>query len=28
VLGLRGGRPVLLADASEVGVADVRGIYR
>jgi heme exporter protein A len=28
VLGLRGGRPVLLAGASEVGVADVRGIYR
>jgi heme exporter protein A len=28
VLGLRGGRPVLLAGASEVGVADVRRIYR
>jgi heme exporter protein A len=28
VLGLRGGRPVLLAGASEVGVTDVRGIYR
>jgi heme exporter protein A len=28
VLGLRGGRPVLLAPASEVGVADVRRIYR
>src|SRR3954463_15734958 len=28
VLGLRGGRSVLLAGASEVGVSDVRGIYR
>jgi heme exporter protein A len=28
VLGLRGGRPVLLAEASAVTVADVRGIYR
>jgi heme exporter protein A len=28
VLGLRTGRPVLLANASEVGVSDVRGIYR
>jgi heme exporter protein A len=28
VLGLRAGRPVLVAGASEVGVADVRGIYR
>jgi heme exporter protein A len=28
VLGLRAGRPVLLASASEVAVSDVRGIYR
>jgi hypothetical protein len=28
VLGLRTGRTVLLANASEVGVSDVRGIYR
>jgi heme exporter protein A len=28
VLGLRAGRPVLVASASEVAVADVRGIYR
>jgi heme exporter protein A len=27
VLGLRGGRPALLAPAAEVGVADVRGLY-
>ena len=28
VLGLRAGRPVLLASAPEVAVSDVRGIYR
>jgi heme exporter protein A len=28
VLGLRGGRPALLAPAREVGVEDVRGLYR
>ena len=27
VLGLRGGRPALLADAGEVSVADVRALY-
>jgi heme exporter protein A len=28
VLGLRAGRPALLAPASEVGAGDVRGLYR
>jgi heme exporter protein A len=28
VLGLRGGRPALLASAAEVGVEDLRGLYR
>jgi heme exporter protein A len=28
VLGLRAGRPALLAPAAEVGAADVRGLYR
>jgi hypothetical protein len=28
VLGLRGGRPELLAPAGEVGADDVRGLYR
>ncbi len=28
VLGLAGGRPALLAPASEVGVEDLRGLYR
>jgi hypothetical protein len=28
VLGLRGGRPALLAPAGEVGVGDLRGLYR
>jgi heme exporter protein A len=27
VLGLRGGRPALLAEVSQVGLADVRGLY-
>ncbi|MEA2291731.1 MAG: heme exporter protein [Solirubrobacteraceae bacterium] len=28
VLGLRGGRPALLAPAAEVGAGDLRGLYR
>jgi hypothetical protein len=28
VLGLRAGRPALLAPASGVGAGDVRGLYR
>jgi heme exporter protein A len=28
VLGLRGGRPALLAPAAEVGADDLRGLYR
>ena len=28
VLGLRGGRPDLLAPAASVGADDVRGLYR